>query len=200
MFRKSELPLVAYDEVKLKPEKVDLEAFKIAQSYKNNILKHVNNGEGIYLYSKYKGNGKTAWSYKFAKEYVKQISLRGIHDKSIYYVNISQLFEFMRQNMGNTEDTDLLRNVETRILGSDLVIFDDLGAEAPTDWVVGKLYNYINHRYNNKKAMVFTSNLDYSEVANRVGHRIMDRVSEVCRPVEIKGRSRRRQNVWWKKE
>ncbi len=194
MYANSNLPIIANDISKLIPEQEDLEAFKMCRDYMNNVLEHTSKGQGMYLYSSNKGNGKTTWAFKFMHEYIKQASMKGKDDKSVYYINISELFEFLRINMNNK---DVVTEVENRILGSDLVIFDDLGVESPTEWVTGKLYNYINYRYSQHKAMIITSNLSYPELSKRLGVRIMDRISEICRPLEFKGISRRNLKGWW---
>lgn len=195
LYSNSNLPKLALKEYKLVPEKSDVESFNICKEYEENILEHVKKGHGIYLYSSNKGNGKTSWTFKFALEYIKQVSVKGeLEGRSVYYVNISNLFEYIRINMN---DKEKLQELERRIMGSHLVIFDDLGVEAPTEWVLGKLYNYINERYINGKAMIFTSNLSYAELSKRLDVRIMDRISEVCRPIEFKGVSRRRTKSWW---
>lgn len=194
MFDASNLPKRALEVNKLVPEKVDQEAYRICSKYKDNVLEYTQKGYGIYIFSKNIGNGKTTWAYKIGLEYIKQTSLIPEYNGSVYFVNVSELFEFLRINLNNKE---LLWGIEDKIMNSELVIFDDLGVEAPTEWVSGKLYNYINHRYTNGKAMVFTSNLDYGQVAERVGSRIMDRISDVCKRVEFKGVSRRRNNTWW---
>lgn len=195
MYDSSNLPEISKDIGKLIPEQEDLETFRACKKYMENVYEHVKKGEGIYLYSTNKGNGKTTWAFKFVHEYIKQSAMnKSIIDDSVYYINISELFEFLRINMNNK---DIVTEVENRILGSNLVIFDDLGVESPTDWVTGKLYNYINYRYSQHKAMIITSNLSYPELSKRLGIRIMDRISEICRPLEFKGVSRRSLKGWW---
>jgi DNA replication protein DnaC len=196
LYSNSNLPISAYEITKLIPEKQDEKVFDICKNYQDNIQEHVQEGHGIYLHSSNAGNGKTTWAYKILHKYVEEIS-KTDKDGSVYYVNVAQLFEFLRVNMNNKEE---VAEVEKRILGASLVIFDDLGVESPTSWVTEKLYTYVNRRYVEKKASIFTSNLSLVEVQKRLGNRIFDRILETCRPLEFKGSSRRVSKAWWNKD
>ena len=44
------------------------------------------------------------------------------------------------------------------VLQSDVLLLDDLGAERPTEWVQDTFAYIINHRYNQKRTTIITSN------------------------------------------
>ena len=88
------------------------------------------------------------------------------------------------------------------VLESELVAIDDLGAERISDWVEDTVTYILNHRYNQKKATLLTSNLpDASEEAkerspsgkyriadtltDRIGLRVRSRLYEMCELVRI---------------
>ena len=50
----------------------------------------------------------------------------------------------------------------------DLLIIDDLGKEKISDWVLGKLFEIINNRYENDRPVVITSNYSLDELKNRL--------------------------------
>lgn len=59
---------------------------------------------------------------------------------------------------------------------ADLLILDDLGAEANTPWAQEKLFQLLNYRYNARLATVLTTNnVDFAGIENRIRSRLMDR-------------------------
>lgn len=196
LYNVSEIPYAWRKEIVLYPEEVDLEMFTFCKKFEKNVLEHVNTGNGLYLHSSQVGNGKTSWAMKILQTYIQQLSMTGekFEGPKAYYVNVSELFETLRVNM---EDKTKTKPIEQAILNADLVVFDDMGVEAPTTWVKNKLYNYINYRYMNKKSMIITSNLSINQLAAKLDKRIADRISETCRPIHFKGVSRRHAERWW---
>jgi DNA replication protein DnaC len=74
-----------------------------------------------------------------------------------------------------------------------VLILDDLGAEKASEWVAETLYILIDDRYGNMKPTVFTSNYSPSELAERLGDRIVSRIMEMCRIIEIKTSDKRKE-------
>lgn len=72
-----------------------------------------------------------------------------------------------------------------------LLILDDIGAERMTDFVAETFYLVINNRYNEMLPMVFTSNLNISDLAAQIGDRTASRIVEMCDVVELFGGDRR---------
>ncbi len=80
----------------------------------------------------------------------------------------------------------------------DLLILDDLGAERGSDFMLEQIFNVIDSRYTSGKPMILTSNLSAQELKSPPDTRharIYDRIMERCFPVEISGRSRRRETL-----
>jgi DNA replication protein DnaC len=85
----------------------------------------------------------------------------------------------------------------------EVLVLDELGAKRTTAWVEETVFYIINHRYNQKKLTVFTSNyLDTEEEADgrdtfykkggdslvdRIGVRLRSRLYEMCKIVELWG-------------
>lgn len=79
-----------------------------------------------------------------------------------------------------------------------LLIIDDLGAERSSEYMQEMVFNIIDARYRSGLPFIITTNLTAEELKKPqdVGHsRIYDRILERCLPVEVKGSSRRRQNL-----
>ena len=88
------------------------------------------------------------------------------------------------------------------VLETDVVVIDDLGANRVSDWVEDTVTHILNHRYNQKKATILTSNLPdspeeakektpegryrYREtLTDRIGLRVRSRLYEMCYLVKI---------------
>jgi len=91
------------------------------------------------------------------------------------------------------------------VLNKEVVLLDDLGSHKVTDWRRDMLTYIINKRYNEKKITIITSNFIPSDKAGkrsnseedtleeRIGERLVSRLYEMCRVIEIKGKDYRRQ-------
>ncbi len=107
--------------------------------------------------------------------------LRGVIEKGFsgLYYNSPDLLREIRAtfepNSDLTED-DLLEEVTT----TDLLVFDDLGAENATGFVLDRFYLIINERYEGCKPVIVTTNLDLEALENRLGGRIVSRLLEMC--------------------
>lgn len=80
----------------------------------------------------------------------------------------------------------------------DLLVLDDLGAERRSEYAQEQVFNVIDSRYRAKLPLIITTNLNIEEIKkpDSVGNsRIYDRVLEMCHPVEVSGKSRRRKKV-----
>ena len=80
------------------------------------------------------------------------------------------------------------------VMGAELLVLDDLGAERVTAWVEETMHLVVNTRYNEKRPTVFTTN--YEDVADvedldsllvRVGRRLHSRLREMCEFLEYDG-------------
>lgn len=93
---------------------------------------------------------------------------------------------------------DRKRNLD-RLMGYDLLLIDDLGAQRSTDYMMEQVYAVIDGRYRAGKPMVISTNMDAEQIATRRDNgqwgRVIDRILEVCYPLEFKGKSRRRTNA-----
>lgn len=85
-----------------------------------------------------------------------------------------------------------------RLMGCDLLVIDDLGAQRDTPYMMEQVYAVIDGRYRAGKPMVVTTNMAADQIAARREHgawsRVFDRILEVCFPLHFKGKSRRLPN------
>jgi len=93
----------------------------------------------------------------------------------VLFANVPDLLDHLRSTFGPTSEVGYDTRFET-IRDIPLLVLDDLGTESTTPWAREKLYQIINHRYNNKLPTVITSNRDpESSIEPRIFSRIADR-------------------------
>jgi DNA replication protein DnaC len=91
----------------------------------------------------------------------------------VLFTIIPDLLDHLRATFGPQstvaydERFELVRNVP-------LLILDDLGTESATPWAREKLYQLINHRYNERLATVITTNLKPEAIEPRIYSRLCD--------------------------
>jgi len=91
-----------------------------------------------------------------------------------------------RQQKGESE-----REIMDALLDCDLLVLDDVGAEKVSDWVQDILFRVIDGRYRQRRPIFYTSNLRPSELRDRLGPRIYDRMMETSLTIENKAASYR---------
>lgn len=92
---------------------------------------------------------------------------------------------------------DRRRNLD-RILGTDLLLIDDLGAQRCTEYMMDHVFAVIDGRYRNGKPMVITTNFTLGRISHAKSedpwYRVFDRILERCFPLKFEGTNRRREN------
>lgn len=90
--------------------------------------------------------------------------------------------------------------VMRRYAGVPLLVIDDLGKEAPTAWVLSKLFDVINKRYEFELPTIYTSQHKLSELGDaikgsgdrEVAYAIVSRIAGTCEKRSLTGEDRRR--------
>jgi DNA replication protein DnaC len=59
----------------------------------------------------------------------------------------------------------------------DVLALDDVGAERVTGWAQERLFEILNHRYNERRRTILTTNLGPGELEEHVGDRIYSRIN-----------------------
>lgn len=100
--------------------------------------------------------------------------------RMVQFYQVEHLLDTIRNSYDVKTTIEVLRSLEE----SDLLILDDFGAHAATEWSMAKLDAIIDHRYEHERKTIITTNsLDIPE-------RIMDRCREGL-IVQIRGKSQR---------
>jgi len=148
-------------------------AFEAVEEFIKNPTK------GLFLFGQ-AGTGKTHLVSKIAQKVKKEVE----------FVKVPRLLLSLKANFNghgyrNEQIINRLSNVE-------ILILDDLGAEKTSEWVTETLYILIDERYSNMKTTIFTSNYHLSDLVGRLGDRVVSRILEMCRVIEIKTSDKRK--------
>lgn len=205
IFDLSGLPKRYRHNIPLKPDEVDLPKFKMLKDwvtvneqiidgkvkYQHNIIDKVGQGLGLFLWSDTKGNGKTSWASKIMQSYFRAVGVQNNLRTRGLYINVPEFLEDMRRNMDNP--TQEHKRLVKLIKIVDIVFFDDIGTESPTNWVREQLYIILNKRYAEGLCSIFTSNISLAQLGHEeiLGDRIASRINGSCEIIEFKGDDRR---------
>lgn len=129
-------------------------------------------GESILLYGG-TGTGKTHLGSAIINEYIGKTTA--------LFIPCPELLDQLRKSYKTETKVDLFEYAKT----AKILVLDDLGVESPSDWVKERLYLLINHRYLNQLSTIITTNSTQSELVERLGIRIVSRLSQMCQFFKI---------------
>ena len=149
------------------------------------------------------GVGKTHLAVATIKELIRQKQA-----KCLFYDYCHLLKTIQESFSASTQFTEM--EVLRPVMETEVLLFDELGAVRPTDWVQETVSHILNIRYNEKRTTIITTN--YSDLppllsdteagenltqsqramrpdtlGDRIGERMWSRLHEMCRKVEIDG-------------
>jgi len=139
--------------------------FNLHQAY-NHAVNYAQAPNGWLVLLGGYGCGKTHLAAAIAN----QALAAGTH---VLFLVVPDLLDYLRTAYAPTSDTGMDERMEA-IRSVPLLVLDDLGAHHSTPWAQEKLYQIINHRYNNRRPTVITTNQRLEELDPRVTSRLVD--------------------------
>lgn len=130
-------------------------------------LTFARNPEGWIFFHGNCGVGKTHLAVAIANEIIKQKQV------GVYFRVVPDLLDQLRATFDPTNGVAYDDRFQ-QIRNAHLLVLDDLGTEQATPWAREKLYQLINHRYNEQLPTVVTSNQDFGRIEPRVLSRLLD--------------------------
>lgn len=115
---------------------------------------------------------------------------RGIHFRYIVY---SDLLQQIRSSYNQENPTTDEKQILSTVQQIPVLLIDDLGTEKASEFAASTLYQIIDKRYRDEKAIILTTNYSVRNLKNRfpvMGERIFQRLLEMNKYVELAGNVR----------
>ena len=166
---------------------IDLEPYSKLADIKSDIVNFVNDGENLFICSKYTGNGKTSWALKLLLKYFDEIwAGNGFRVRGVF-VNVPTLL-LQLKNFSHPLSEEYKHN----LMEADLVVWDEIASTSISTYDYGNLLMFLDYRFSSGKSNIFTSNATTPEdVEKSVGAKLTSRIWNCSEIVEFRGKDRR---------
>jgi DNA replication protein DnaC len=144
---------------------------RAVRSYVTHLDERLAEGRGIW-FSGDVGTGKTTLAMLISAEALRQ-------GASVAIYSLPRLLGLLRETFDDESEASLGVLLD-RLAAVDLLHIDDVGAEQSSPWVLEQLYTIVNTRYEDRRAIVITTNLDEADLREQIGERTVSRLVEMC--------------------
>jgi len=167
----------------------DLEEFRTLADIEKNILSFVESGQNLYIHSSNCGNGKTSWSLRLVEAYMNRIWPGADLGCHALFISVPKFLASLKDNISNRNEYAIY--IREQAINAELVVWDDIAAKSGSDYDMDQLLRLIDDRCANKKANIFTSNLNAREIETALGSRLASRICRSSLDVEFHGADKR---------
>lgn len=87
------------------------------------------------------------------------------------------------------------KKIFDRMKEVELLIIDDLGVEKLSDWLSDQIYQIIDHRWQNHKPMIITSNQSLDDLGAYYKPQVISRIWGCCKSIKFTEKDRRKQTT-----
>lgn len=167
----------------------DREEFKLLKSIEDNIIQFVNDGENLYIHSAICGNSKTSWAIRLIQSYIEKIWYESSISCRALFISVPRFLLALKDNIST--HSDYIAHIKENVTNCDIVVWDEIGTKAPTQFEHEHLLSLINLRIDNGKTNIYTSNLASEQLRQMVGERLYSRIVNLSTNVEFFGQDKR---------
>jgi DNA replication protein DnaC len=142
------------------------------RAYVDRIDDSIDEGRGLWFYGDV-GTGKTSLAMLVSRAALE-------NGRSVAIYSVPRLLAEIKETF-DRDHADSYMQLFRRLCAVDLLHLDDLGAERTTDWVLEQLYAIVNERWQDRRSIVVTTNLQsLDELREQLGARTVSRLTEIC--------------------
>ena len=167
----------------------DKEEFLLLKEFEQDIISFVNKGKNIYIHSIVYGNGKSSWALRLIQSYFNKIWPNCELRCKALFINVPQFLLAIKDNI--TNNNEYAEHIKENVYNADLVVWDDIGNKAITQFEADNLLAIIDSRMNKGKSNIYTSNLNDVEIHEALGDRLSSRIINSSYNIEFKGADKR---------
>ena len=178
-----------YIALRIDADGTDRDEFLRLKDIESNIENFIENGESLYIYSSNCGNGKTAWSIRLIQSYFNNIWYKCDLNCKALFINVPRFLLALKDSISN--ENPYVEHIRKNVLSADIVVWDEIGTKAVTQFEHEHLLSLINARIDSNKSQIFTSNLEPEELREAVGERLYSRVVNLSNIIQLKGSDKR---------
>jgi DNA replication protein DnaC len=149
------------------------------REFADQVEDRLDGGTGLWLMGDV-GTGKTTLAMLVSKAAAEA-------GRTVAIYSLPRLLARIRRTYDGEPGEDSYLEFFDRLTSVDLLHIDDLGAEKRSDWVLEQLYAIVDERYESQRSMVVTSNLDYDQLKEQIGSRVVSRLTEMCEELPLWG-------------
>jgi DNA replication protein DnaC len=141
-------------------------------------------GDGLWFQGP-RGTGKTTLAMLVSKH------ARAVR-RTVAIYTVPRLLAEIRKTYDDDSRHDYL-DLTRRLASVDLLHLEDMAVARTNEWVLEQLYTIINDRYQDRRSIVFTADVEHPEdLAQHVGERTYSRLIEMCGdPLPLRGEDHR---------
>jgi DNA replication protein DnaC len=167
---------VSFDrEPLLSIERANPHVVREVRQYVRTIGEQLDAGRGVWFTGDV-GTGKTTLAMLISKAAMEA-------DRTVAIYSLPRLLGQLRDSYSDDARHSLSELID-RLSAVDLLHIDDVGAEQTSAWVLEQLYTIVNTRYEERRAILLTTNLVTKEgdeaLRRQIGDRTVSRLYEIC--------------------
>ena len=178
-----------YIPLRIDADGTDREEFITLKKIEENIEQFVSSGSSLYLYSRNCGNGKTAWSIRMIQAYFNAIWHKCDLNCKALFINVPRFLLGIKDAISH--ENSYVEHIKNNIMNADIVVWDEIGTKAVTQFEHEHLLSLINARIDANKSQIFTSNLEPQKLQEAVGERLYSRVVNLSTTIQLRGADKR---------
>lgn len=157
---------------------MDREMVRYVRRFCDRIESKLEAGRGIFFFGE-PGTGKTTLAMLIAQHAMKARRGVAIYTTPWLLARIASTYESQQESYMEIMD---------RLAAVDLLQIDDLAIRTEKEWTLQQLYTVINRRYEEKRSMIVTANVEApGELADHIGQQSASRLLEMCEPIPLFG-------------